>query len=225
MSLARRTLLISAAAAAVTGVVPRSLLGAPPVTSPGDSPDLRFALLYGGQAVGRHIVRSTSAGEDVHITTQVDVTLKKFFLTVFSYRHRSEERWRAGRLMALSSETTDGGETFRADGTAGPAGFRVVGRDGPFIAPAAALTSNCLWNAAILEAQTVIDAQHGGVVGLSVRKLADGHVVIAGRPVAATRFKFITPDVAGTVWYDEAGRWVSGALERDGATLDYRLEA
>jgi hypothetical protein len=50
-------------------------------------------------------------------------------------------------------------------------GFRVVGKKGPFIAPPAALTSNCLWNAAILEQDAVIDAQHGGVIGLSVRRL------------------------------------------------------
>ena len=151
--------------------------------------------------------------------------VKKFFLTVFSYRHRSEERWRDGRLTALKSETTEGGETFSVSGELVGTGFRLVGKEGPFIAPPAALTSNCLWNPAILQQEAVIDAQHGGVIGLSVRKLADEDIVIAGRPVAATRFRFITPDLAGTLWYDDAGRWVSGALERDGATLLYRLEA
>ena len=40
-------------------------------------------------------------------------------------------------------------------------GFRVVGKEGPFIAPFAAFTSNCLWNSAILQQEVVIDAQHG----------------------------------------------------------------
>ena len=31
-------------------------------------------------------------------------------------------------------------------------------------------------------------------------------------------------NMSPTLWYDDAGHWVSGALERDGATLEYRLE-
>jgi hypothetical protein len=226
MSLSRRTLLMSVVAAAVTSAIPGRLLAATPViTGPGDPANRRFSLVYKGHTIGRHVVRSASVIEDVRVSTEIEVTVKRLFLTVFSYSHRSEERWRDGRLMALKSETTEGGETFSVDGALVAKGFRVVGKEGPFIAPPAALTSNCLWNSAILQQEAVIDAQHGGVIGLSVRKLADEHIVIAGRPMAATRFRFITPDLAGTLWYDDAGRWVSGALERDGATLEYRLEA
>jgi hypothetical protein len=84
------------------------------------------------------------------VITEVQMTVKRFVLTVFSYSHRSVESWRDGRVVALESETTEGGETFRVAGAAVPTGFRVGGKDGLFIAPAAALTSNCLWNSAIL---------------------------------------------------------------------------
>jgi uncharacterized protein DUF6134 len=225
MSLSRRTLLMSVVAAAVTSAIPGRPLAAPLIAGPGDSANRRFSLVYKGDTIGRHVVRSAPVIEDVRVSTEIEVIVKRLFLTVFSYSHRSEERWRDGRLMALKSETTEGGETFSVDGAVVAKGFRVVGKEGPFIAPPAALTSNCLWNSAILQQEAVIDAQHGGVIGLSVRKLADEDIVIAGRPMAATRFRFITPDLAGTLWYDDAGRWVSGALERDGATLEYRLEA
>ncbi len=225
MSLPRRTLLMSVAAAAVSSAIPGRLLAASVLTGPGDSANRRFSLVYKGRTIGRHVVRSAPVIEDVSVSTEVEVSVKRFFLTVFSYSHRSEERWRDGRLVALKSQTTEGGETFSVDGAVGARGFRVVGKEGPFIAPAAALTSNCLWNSAILQQEAVIDAQHGGVIGISVRQLGDDHIVIAGRLVAAKRFTFITPDLAGTLWYDDAGRWVSGALERDGAILEYRLEA
>jgi hypothetical protein len=224
MCLPRRALLMSVIAAAVTSSVPARLLAAALITAPADAANRRFSLVYKGHTIGRHVVRSAPVIEDVRVSTEVDVTVKRLFLTVFSYSHRSEERWRDGRLMALKSVTTEGGVTFRVDGAVVARGFRVVGKEGPFIAPAATLTSNCLWNSAILEQDAVIDAQHGGVIGLSVRKLTDEHIVVAGRSVAATQFRFITPDLAGTLWYDDAGRWVSGALERDGATLEYRLE-
>jgi hypothetical protein len=67
------------------------------------------------------------------------------FLSVFAFSHRSEEIWRAGRLMSLNSETVEHGETFRVEGAAMPQGFRVVSKGGPAIASAATLTSNSLW--------------------------------------------------------------------------------
>jgi uncharacterized protein DUF6134 len=225
MSLPRRTLLLTVAAAAVSSAIPGRLLAASGLTGPGESANRRFSLVYKGHTIGRHVVRSAPMIEDVSVSTEVEVSVRRLFLTVFSYSHRSEERWRDGRLVALKSQTTEGGETFRVDGAGGTSGFRVVGKEGPFIAPTAALTSNCLWNSAILQQEAVIDAQHGGVIGISVHQLGGDHIVIAGRPVAAKRFRFITPDLAGTLWYDDAGRWVSAALERDGAILEYRLEA
>jgi uncharacterized protein DUF6134 len=224
MSLHRRTLCMSAVAAAVASVIPRSAPAAPSITLPGDSANRRFSVLYNGDRIGRHIVRSTPVVEGIRVSTDVELKVKRFFVTMFSFRHRSEEVWRDGRLMALNSETTEDAVTFRVDGAAVPRGFRVVGKEGPFIAAAATLMSNCLWNHAILQEETMIDAQRGGIIGLSVRRLADEDIVIAGRSVAATRFRFITPDLAGTIWYDGANQWVSGELERSGATLQYRLE-
>lgn len=224
MSLDRRTLCMSAVAAAVASAIPRSAPAVPSITVPGESANRRFSVLYKGDRIGRHIVRSSQVVEGIRVDTEVELTVKRFFVTMFSYRHRSEEVWRNGRLMALKSETTEDGVTFRVDGAAVARGFRVLGSEGPFIAAATTLTSNCLWNHAILREETMIDAQRGGVIGLSVRRLVDEDIVIAGRSVAATRFRLITPDLAGTIWYDSANLWVSGELERSGARLQYRLE-
>ena len=225
MSLSRRTLLMSMVAAAVTSAIPDRLLAAAPVIiGPGDSANRRFSLVYKGATIGRHVVRSAPVIEDVLVSTEIVMTVKRLFLTVFSYSHRSEERWRDGRLMALKSETTEGGQTFSVDGALVAKGFRVVGKEGPFIAPPAALTSDCLWNAAILQQEAVIVRAHGGVIGLSLRKLVDEHIVIAGgrwRPHDSGSSRRIWPEPL----VRRRSRSVSGALERDGATLEYRLDA
>jgi hypothetical protein len=222
--LARRALLISSLAQAAASALPRSLFGQPLIGAAADFANRRFALLYEGGKVGTHTLHSTPTLDRIDITTDVEITVKRFFVTVFSYRHHSEEIWRSGFLAALNSETTEGGKTFRVSGAAVSAGFRVVGNEGPFIAPRTALTSNCLWTPAMLRQETVIDAQHGGVVGLSVSRLADEEIAISGRSLTTTRFRIITPDLAGTLWYDDVGRWVRGEVERYGATLEYRLE-
>jgi hypothetical protein len=128
-------------------------------------------------------------------------------------------------LVSLKSETVEHGETLQVEGAATPRGFRVVSNGGPFIASAATLTSNSLWTPAVLEQTTVVDAQHGGIIGISARKFADEEIVLAGRQVLATRHTFITPYLAGSIWYDKDDLWVRGEFERDGSKIQYELEA
>ena len=106
-----------------------------------------------------------------------------------------------------------------------PQGFRVVSKAGPVIASAATLTSNSLWTPAMLEQATVVDAQRGGIIGVSARKFGDEQIVIAGGQVRATRYTLITPYFAGSTWYDKSNLWVRGEFERDGSKVQYELEA
>jgi hypothetical protein len=77
----------------------------------------------------------------------------------------------------------------------------------------------------MLEQATVVDAQRGGIIGVSARKFADEQIVIAGGQVRATRYTLITPYFAGTIWYDKANLWVRGEFERDGSKVEYQLDA
>lgn len=164
-------------------------------------------------------------GEDTRITTEIHLLVKIAFFTVFSFSHRSAEIWREGQLLSLKSETIDRGETLYVEGAATPDGFRVVSKDGPFITSAATLPSNSLWTPEVMEQDTVVDAQHGGIVGVSAHKFAGEDIVIGDRRVRATRYGFFTPYLAGSIWYDEENLWVHGEFERDGSRIQYQLDA
>lgn len=75
----------------------------------------------------------------------------------------------------------------------------MLSKSGPFIASASTLTSNSLWTPAVLEQETLVDAQHGGVIGVSARRFADEQIVMDGGPVPVTRYTFITPYLAGSI--------------------------
>jgi hypothetical protein len=221
----RRKLLISVLAGATLAAAPRLLRARTPVTLPNEAANRRFSIFYKGDKVGAHTVSHRSATGETRVTTEIDLLVKAWFVTLFSFSHHSEENWRNGILISLKSDTMEHGEKLAVVGGPVAQGFRVVSKDGPFIAPASALTSNTLWTPAILEQETVIDAQHGGIIGVSVRKLADEFVTIAGKQVHAARYRFILPYLAGSIWYDDASRWVHGEFERDGAKVEYRLDA
>jgi hypothetical protein len=184
----------------------------------------RFSVLYKGDKIGTHTVMYSSTTGETRIDTEIHLLVKMGFFTMFLFSHRSQETWRDGRLMSLNSETVEHGETLRVDGVATSQGFRVVSKGGPFIAAATTLTSNSLWTPAVLEQTTLVDAQHGGIIGVSAHRFAAEQIAIAGRQVPATRYTFITPYLAGSIWYDAANLWVHGEFERDGSKIQYRLD-
>ena len=191
---------------------------------PNAAANRRFSVRYKGIRIGTHTVSYLSATGETQIKTEIDLEVKVAFITAYAFSHRSEETWRAGRLMSLNSDTLEHGETLHVEGAATPQGFRIVSKGGPFIASAATLTSNSLWTPAMLEQKTLVDAQRGGVIGVSSRKLTEEPIEVPGGPVQATRYTFITPYYAGSVWYDKANMWVHGEFERDGSKVQYQLE-
>jgi hypothetical protein len=224
VSVPRRALLLAGFAGAVSCAIPRVARAATPIVLPEATANRQFSVLYKGNKIGAHTILYSSATGETRVSTEIHLLVKVFLFTVFAFTHRSEEIWRGGQLMSLNSETVEHGETLQVEGAATPQGFRVVSKGGPFIASTATLTSNSLWTPAVLEQETVVDAQHGGIIGVSARKLADEQIVIAGRPVRATRYTLITPYLAGSIWYDEENLWVRGEFERDGAKIQYELD-
>jgi Family of unknown function (DUF6134) len=219
-SIRRRAFVVGGfAAAAVCAVRPATAL----VLSTAAA-SRRFSILYKGYRIGTHAVSYSSATGEMLVKTEIQLEAKLAFFPAYALSHSSEEAWRAGRLMSLSGETVEQGERLRVEGVATRQGFRVVSRSGPFIAPATTLTSDDLWTPAMLEQAKVVDARRGDIIGVEARKVADEPVVIAGGRVQATRYEFITPYYAGSIWYDQANLWVRGEFERDGSKVQYQLE-
>jgi len=225
MQLDRRIVICGGTAFAGALAWPKSARPQRAAPIPAGSASRTFEVRYKGDPIGSHVVKGSENGAEVHAVTNIHLLVKAAFITLYSFDHQSEEVWRDGRLVSLRSETRDEGQTFRITGAATADGFRLDGSGGPFIAPPGLLTSNSMWYAAIVAQEKLIDAQHGGVVGVSTRKLRDEPRTVLQRPVMTSRYTFITPHCAGDIWYDEARNWVGAEFERQGAHIEYRLSA
>src|SRR6516165_1394608 len=223
-SIRRRALLMGGLAGAVSCAFPPVSHASIAFVLPTATANRRFSVLYKGIRIGTHTISYSSATGETRVNTDIHLEVKLAFVTAYAFSHRSEETWRAGRLTSLTGETAEHGETLHVEGAATPQGFRVVSKSGPFIASAATLTSNSLWTPAMLEQATVVDAQRGGIIGVSARRVSGEQIVIAGGTVQATRYTFVTPYYAGAVWYDKANLWVGAEFERDGSRVQYQLE-
>lgn len=170
-----------------------------------------------------HTVSFRQDGERLVVTTRIDISVKVLLFTAFRLKHEAEEVWQAGRLLAVKSSTNDNGTRLKVSGTAVQDGFRIIGEEGPFLAPAQLLTSNMLWDTRMLSADLLIDVQHGGVIGLAVKPLGPALVDTPHGQVRAIRHHLITPHYAGTLFHDSSGRWVKALIEAKGEIIEYAL--
>lgn len=185
--------------------------------------DLSFRALRNGSTIGVHTVSFQQDDERLVVTTHIDISVKVLFFTAFYLKHEAEEVLQAGRLVALKSTTNDNGTRLRVSGTAVQGGFRIIGDEGPFLAPAGLFTSNMLWDTRILSADRLIDVQYGGVIGLVVKPLGPALVDTPHGQVRANRHHIITPHYAGTLFHDSSGRWVKALIEAKGEIIEYAL--
>jgi hypothetical protein len=185
--------------------------------------NVKFRALRNGSPIGVHTVAFRQDGERLVVTTRIDIAVKILFITAFYLKHEAEEVWQAGRLVAVRGTTDDNGTKMQVSGAAVPGGFRIVGDEGPFLAPAQLLTSNMLWDTRMLGVDRLIDVQHGGVIGLAVKALGPGVVDTAQGQVRANRHHLITPHYAGTLFHDSSGRWIKALVEAKGEVIEYAL--
>ncbi len=222
--LSRRRLLTFLFGGSIASVWPGASRAATGFSLPNADDNRRFSVLYDGRKIGTHAISYSKLGNRTRVNTDIELEVKALFFTVLSYSHTSEEVWQDGCLTSLQSETVEDGERVSLKGKATPRGFRIVSDGGPYTAPSDTLTSNSLWTPDVLLQETVVDAQYGGVIGVSARKVGQENISVAGDLVSATRYRFITPYLAGSIWYDGSDRWVRGDFERDGSDILYRLE-
>ncbi len=186
-------------------------------------PDMRFHTLYQDSPVGEHRIAFRSDGARLVVTTHIEIIIKVLFFTAFSFTHDAVEVWHADRLVSVESTTNDNGTQLTVGGAASDEGFRITGLDGPFMAAPHLLTTNTLWDSRLLRESKMIDVQYGGVVGVVVKPQGEEQVATPRGPVTARRYQIITPNYAGTLFFDDGGRWVKGLMERQGEVLEYAL--
>ena len=190
-------------------------------------PDLSFAVFRKGDRIGTHAVRFLKEGSVLSARSEINLTVKLAFITVFSYRQTAEDRWQNGNLISANYETLENGtETVvqaRADGSK-----LVV--DGPMgtVRPSIGTMSDvCFWNKAIVLQKRLIDSQTGEMATMDQEGALGMELVdVAGRMVEAEHFRLAAnKGRGGEVWYDKSGRLVQAVIQTRGETLDYRALA
>jgi len=203
---------------------------------------LSFAAVRNGQTIGHHRLTFQKNGDQLTVSTAIDLAVKFMGVTAYRYTHRAQEVWSGDTFLGLTAQTDDDGKKYavriRRDGEA-----LAVERSAQFEAfsPAAldrglpqggaeraALSPQILpsthWNVRQIRQTALVNTQTGAEARIQVAVLGRETVRTANASVAATRYRY-TGDLVMDQWFDDAGRWVKTSfVASDGSTIEYVLQ-
>jgi len=200
--------------AVVLGTLAAPLAAALPATR-----ELAFAILRNDDSVGYHSITFERRGEDLIVDIDINIEVRLAFLTLFRYEHENREVWRDGRLVSLDTWTDDDGTRYAVTARATPAGLRVEGADGTFLAPEETIPTS-YWNPETVEQTRLLDTQRGRLLDVTIRPLGNDSVELGSAAVPASKYA-VSGDLNLLVWYTPQGELAKIAFEARGAAIDY----
>lgn len=194
------------------------------LASPGD---IAFSVWRKGERIGTHSVRFVQQGPVLAARSEIELTVKLAFITVFSYRQSAEDRWQNGNLISANYETEENGKETVVQARADGAKLVVDGPMGTVRPNIGTMSDVCFWNKAIVSQRRLIDSQTGEMATMDQEgALGIEQVDVAGRMVEAEHFRLAaSKGRGGEVWYDKSGRLVQALIQTRGETLSYRALA
>lgn len=182
---------------------------------------LNFAVMRNGERIGTSTVRLQHTGGETiaDVATRIQVKIGPF--TVYRFEQSESERWRDGRLLAMTSHTNDNGTIHRV--SAARSGDRlVVDRDGGITEADPGLMPFSPWNAALLRKRAVLSTNDGSITPLSVTDHGEEQLVLGGQVTEAHHYSLRT-SFPQDVWYDHQQRLLQVELHgSDGSKIRYQ---
>ncbi len=188
--------------------------------------DMLFDVFRKGDRIGTHAIRFTESGGALRVESQLDLTVKMAFITVYRYEQTGQDDWQDGALVRTSIRTIDDGKDTLVVATTREGKLVVEGPTGTYETSLGSMTDLSFWNEAITDAPPVIDSQSGELIKIAVQPDAIETITVRGQSISARRFTMAaTKGRSGTVWYDDAGGLVKAIVLTRGETLAYELAA
>lgn len=180
---------------------------------------IAFAILKDSDPIGQHSVIFERRGAELLVDIAIDIEVRFAFLTLFRYRHENREVWHDGQLVSLDTWTDDDGIDYRVRARSTPAGLRVEGSGGTFLAPRDIIPTS-YWNPATIDQTRLLDTQRGRLLEVTIQPFGEEAVTVGSTSVPVRKYA-VSGDLNLDVWYTPQGEWTKIAFEARGSTIDY----
>jgi hypothetical protein len=203
---------------------------------------LSFAAVRNGQTIGHHRLTFQKNGEQLTVSTAIDLAVKFMGVTAYRYTHRAQEVWSRDTFQGLTAQTDDDGKKYAIRVQRHGAALTVERNARPdALSPATLdqglprddvvrttlppqLLPSTHWNVRQIRQSALLNTQTGAEARIQVSVLGRETIRTATASIDATRYRY-TVDLVMDQWFDDAGRWVKTSfIASDGSTIEYVLQ-
>ena len=161
--------------------------------------------------IGEHEILFSENDGILNIETNIDIEVKIFFLTAYTFSHQAKEVWKNGKFMKIDgySDFEDEREYF-IKGEVKDGFLFASGMDGELKLDKNLIPSN-FWNIDVMYQDEIFDTQKGIVRKLDVKKVGKELITINNKKINCTKFilnatrhpkdKDLFPEY--TLWYSK----------------------
>ena len=186
-----------------------------------------FSAFRNGEKIGQHAVAFRHEGNELVVTTSVDLAVKMVGMTVYRYTLRSQEKWSGDAFQNLISKTDDDGKKFYV-GAQHKGDTLVVDHDEAGKQrdnlPGSVIPASH-WNILQTSQHALLNAQTGKLEKVHVTPLGRETIKTSSGQIEADHFRY-EGDLPMDQWFDSKGRWVKMTfkVKSDGSVIDYVLQ-
>ena len=161
------------------------------------------------KVIGTHEILFSENNGYLSIETNIDIEVKIFFLTAYSFAHQSKEIWRGGDFVKINGYSNFEDERkYLIEGEVKDGFLFASGMDGKLKLDKNLIPSN-FWNIDVMYQDEIFDTQKGIVRKLDIKEVGKEVITINNKNINCTKFvlnatkhpkdKDIFPEY--TLWY------------------------
>lgn len=185
-----------------------------------DSDRWVFRVYLDDREIGFHefSVTDREGGQEVEISAEFDV--KFLFFNAYSYDHKNLESWAGDCLDRIDASTNDNGTKSAVSGQSSASGFVVNVNQGAAVVGSDCVRSFAYWNPVILESQTLLNAQTGELVDVTIRNHGADLLQVGSDQLPAEKFTIEMQDGPIHLWYSPGARhWLALEAQTEGGRM------
>ena len=202
-------------------------LGSAPAANREAVPDagtIAFDVYRGNSPFGTHILRFEENGDELRVTTDVDLRVRIGPITAFRYEHDSVEVYRDGELVSLQTSTLKDGERLSVDISRNGDVYSGQGSDEDGntrpVSLSSSLPPSSHWGGYAVGLDTVLNTETGAEMPVTITELGQSMIEVGGQTIEARHVR-MEGSLTLDLWYDANGEWVRSEFSVRGQDITY----
>lgn len=185
---------------------------------------LAFDVYRGDSPFGTHILRFEENGDELRVTTDVDLRVRIGPITAFRYEHDSVEVYRNGELVSLQTSTLKDGDRLSVDIARNGDVYAGQGSDeegnSRSVSLPSSLPPSSHWDGYAVGLDTVLNTETGTEMPVTITELGQAMIEVGGRTIEARHVR-MEGSLTLDLWYDANGEWVRSQFSVRGQDITY----